>query len=75
MSPLRDLGLTFLGLAVAMFFAHKGMKKTDQLKIKSLPQLFDRQSNPALFEAGEKATAWTAAIALVLGVLILALQP
>jgi len=75
MTPLRELGLTLLGLAVFMFLAHRGMKKADHLRFRNLPRVFDRESNPALFEAGEKATAWTAAIALVLGILILALQP
>jgi len=74
MAQLELLGFGLLVLAVTMFIAHRGMKKTDQMRIKGLPQIFERESSPALFEVWEKTSAWTAIIALILGIALLAIQ-
>jgi heme/copper-type cytochrome/quinol oxidase subunit 3 len=73
-TQLGLLGFGLLVLSVTMFIAHLGMKKTDQMRIKGLPQVFDRESHPAFFEVWEKTAAWSAIIALILGIAFLAMQ-
>jgi hypothetical protein len=57
-----------------MFVAHRGLKQTDQLSIKGLPEIYDRNSYPAFFEMWEKTAGASAVISLVVGLAILVTQ-
>ncbi|MBN9588292.1 MAG: hypothetical protein BGN85_05555 [Alphaproteobacteria bacterium 64-11] len=75
MTQLGLLGFGLLVLAATMFIARWGLKKTDQMRIKGFPQVFDRETYPAFFDVWEKTAAWTAIISLVLGIVLLVTQP
>lgn len=74
MTQLRELGVGLLVLAAVFAFTYENFKKSDQMRFKGLPQVFDRESYPALFEARTKTVAWTAIIAFVIGLALLMTQ-